>query len=277
MPTFTTNDAIELYYTDKGAGLPVLCLSGLTRDHRDFAYMAPFFPDVRLICLDYRGRGKSGWADPATYTIPQEGQDALALLDHLGLEKAAILGTSRGGLIAMGLAAMMPQRLLGAALNDIGPELDGAGMTAIMDYLGRTPVWKTLSEAAAARPGVMAGFAGVPATRWAQEVSHFYTETPEGLQLSYDPRLRDAVEAAGALPLPDLWPFFDAFAGLPATCAVRGQNSDLLSPACFAKMQRRAPNMIAGEVADRGHVPFLDEADALAPLRQWINLLKAQA
>ncbi|MGB0439991.1 MAG: alpha/beta fold hydrolase, partial [Paracoccaceae bacterium] len=206
------------------------------------------------------------------YTIPQEAQDAVTLMDHLGIDKAAILGTSRGGLIAMGLAAGARDRLLGVALNDIGPDIAPTGMEVIKTYIGRPPPWRTLAEAAAARPTVMAGFANVPASRWATEVAHFYTETPDGLTLSYDPGLRTAVLATTEQPLPDLWPFFEAIGDLPV-CALRGANSDLLSAACFAEMQRRLPHMIATTIPDRGHVPFLDEPDALTALNRWLDQL----
>ncbi|MGR3500705.1 alpha/beta fold hydrolase [Pseudaestuariivita sp.] len=270
MAHFTTSDRLSIYYEDEGQGLPVLCLSGLTRDGRDFDYVAPHLTDVRLIRMDYRGRGRSEFGDWRDYTLQREGMDALELLDHLGIAQAAILGTSRGGLIAMGLAATVKARLLGVALNDIGPELDPKGLTNIMGYLGRAPVWKTLDEAAEHRPHVMPGFANVPAARWRAEVEKFYVETPNGLTITYDPHLRDAVEAGGATPMPDLWPFFDALEGLPVA-ALRGANSDLLSAETFAEMQRRRPDMHAADVADRGHVPFLDEAESLAALRGWIG------
>jgi len=130
MADFTTKDGTRLHYTDEGTGIPILCLAGLTRNSADFDHVAPHLPTmmpVRLIRMDYRGRGQSDWADHETYTIPQEAEDALALLDHLGLDKAAILGTSRGGLIAMLIAATANERLLGVALNDIGPEIAPAG------------------------------------------------------------------------------------------------------------------------------------------------------
>ena len=94
MPMFKAPDGTNLHYTDQGDGLPLLALSGLTRNGTDFDYVAPHLGNVRLIRLDYRGRGKSEWADPVTYTIPVEAGDAIALMDHLGIEKAAILGTS---------------------------------------------------------------------------------------------------------------------------------------------------------------------------------------
>ena len=270
---FTTSDGVSLAFTDEGEGLPILCLSGLTRDGRDFDYVMPHLAGHRVIRLDYRGRGASDWADPTTYTVPREGQDALELLAHLGLRQAAILGTSRGGLIAMGLAATVPDALLGVALNDIGPELDASGLSAIMGYLGRRPIWKTLEEAAEARPGVMAGFANVPAGRWRAEVEKFFIEREDGLDLTYDPKLRDVVEAAGAQPIPDLWPFYEALTGKPLA-VIRGANSDLLTQDCFDKMLARAPKAHGAVVPDRGHVPFLDEPEAVAALQSWLGEMR---
>ncbi|KMK68123.1 alpha/beta fold hydrolase [Puniceibacterium sp. IMCC21224] len=273
MPRFTTSDGVSLHFTDTGAGLPLLCLAGLTRDAHDFDYVAPHLRDLRLIRLDYRGRGQSAWADPATYTIPVEARDALELLDHLGLEQAAVLGTSRGGLIAMLLAATARDRLLGVALNDIGPEIAETGLDVIRNYIGRNPVWATHAEAATAMANGLTGFANVPPDRWLTEVAHLYRETPEGLKIRYDPRLRDAVLDAGAQPVPDLWPLFDALAGLPL-CTLRGANSDLLSPATFAEMRRRRPDMIASIVADRGHIPFLDEPESRDALTRWLGVMR---
>ena len=272
MPRFTTSDGLSLHYTDEGDGLPLLCLAGLTRDGRDFDYVAPALDGVRLIRLDYRGRGQSDWGDPASYTIPVEGRDALELLDHLGIEAAALLGTSRGGLIAMVLAATAKARLLGVALNDIGPEIAETGLEVIKGYLGRNPPWKTLDEAAVKRAAAMTAFEGVPESRWREDAERFYRETPEGLVITYDPKLRDAVLGSGAQPAPDLWPLFDALKGLPL-CAIRGANSDLLSAETFAGMRARRPDMIAAEVPGRGHVPYLDEPEALDALRRWLNML----
>ncbi|MCL3880980.1 alpha/beta hydrolase [Marivita sp. GX14005] len=273
MPTFTTSDGISLHYTDDGSGLPLLCLAGLTRNGRDFDFVAPHLQNVRLIRLDYRGRGKSEWADPETYTIPVEARDAVELLDHLGIENAAILGSSRGGLIAMVLASTAKDRLLGVALNDIGPEIAPEGLAAIKDYIGKPPRAKTLEDAASARATAMAGFRNVPHERWLQEADILFRETPDGLDLTYDPRLRDAVLRDGAQPAADLWPLFDALAGLPLA-TIRGENSDLLTEGTFNKMKDRRPDMIAATVPDRGHIPFLDEPESLNALRRWLDMLR---
>ncbi len=272
MPRMTAADGIAIHYRDEGEGLPILCLPGLTRDHRDFTYVLPLLQGCRVIRMDYRGRGYSDWAPWQSYTIQQEAQDALGLLDHLGLARAAILGTSRGGLIAMGLAATVPDRLLGVTLNDIGPEIMPEGLATIMGYLGRDPVWKTVEEAVEGRPNVLPGFRNVPRARWQQEVAHHYDATPEGLRIPYDPALRKAVEAAGAQPMPDLWPLFDALSPLPL-CVLRGENSNLLSAQTFAAMQARIPGMIAAEVPDRGHVPFMDEPASVDALTRWLKEL----
>ena len=272
MPQFLTSDGLHLHYEDEGAGLAVLCLSGLTRNARDFDFVAPHLAGVRLIRLDYRGRGQSAWSpDPLTYTVPREAQDVLELLDHLGLERVAILGTSRGGLIAMVLAAMAKHRLMGVALNDIGPELDPGGLDVIMGYLGRHPEAATLDDLAVQRAAAMAAkFPGVPLARWRQEVTHTHVETPEGVRINYDPGLREAVIAAGAKGAPDLWPLFDAMAPLP--CAViHGANSDLLSDATVARMAERMPGLIVAHVPDRAHIPFLDETEALDALNLWLE------
>ena len=274
MPHFTTSDGLSLYYTDDGTGLPILCLSGLTRTTADFDYVTPHLQDVRLIKMDYRGRGQSDFdSDWQNYTLPVECRDVLELLAHLGLERVAILGTSRGGLNAMGLAMGAKDRLLGVALNDIGPYLDPNGLDFIMGFLGRQPAAKTHAEAGATMARVFTEFEGVPDTRWMEEARKHYVQTDEGLRITYDPHLRDAVEAAGAQAAPDLWPFFDAMDGLPLAC-IRGANSNLLSAQTLAEMQKRRPDMITTVVPGRGHIPFLDEAEAVSALRAWVEMMQ---
>ncbi|MEM8538023.1 MAG: alpha/beta hydrolase [Pseudomonadota bacterium] len=272
MPTFQSTDGLNLYYADEGAGLPVIALAGLTRNGADFDHVAPHL-HVRLIRPDYRGRGQSDWADPTTYTIPQEAQDVLSLMAHLGLDKAAILGTSRGGLIAMMLAATAKDVLLGVALNDIGPVIADSGLDVIKGYIGRNPAQRTYAEAAAARAKLWSHFKDVPMDRWLAEVQAHYAETTDGLVIRYDPNLRDAVLAAGAQPMPDLWPLFDALNGLPLAL-VRGANSDLLTKDTADEMARRCPDMIKAEVPGRGHVPFLDEPEALNALHRWLEAMQ---
>src|SRR6056297_3038960 len=118
MPRFTTSDGVSLHYFDEGDGPPVLCLAGLTRNVTDFTYLMPHLADCRVIRMDYRGRGQSDWVeDYMSYNILREGQDAVELLDHLGLDRVTLIGTSRGGLIAMLLSVTDHNLLSGVVLN----------------------------------------------------------------------------------------------------------------------------------------------------------------
>ncbi|MEP2641133.1 alpha/beta hydrolase [Roseobacter sp.] len=273
MNFFESSDNLKLHYTVEGDGVPILCLPGLTRTTSDFDYVTPYLPHVKLIKMDYRGRGKSDWDYHwKNYSLPVECRDVIELIDRLELDKVAILGTSRGGLNAMGLAMTAKDRLLGVALNDIGPALNPKGLTAIMEYLGHAPSAKTIVNAARGLERANDGFRDVPFSRWMEEAEKHFEETPKGLSITYDPKLRRAVEFAGAQGAPDLWPYFDALEGLPLAC-IRGENSDLLSRDTLREMERRRPDMISVTVHGRGHIPFLDEPESIAALQTWINAL----
>lgn len=255
---FTTG-GVRLHYRDEGEGLAVLCLAGLTREGRDFDPLLGL--GVRLIRLDSRGRGLSDWTGP--YTVPQEAADAMALLDHLGIEKAHVIGASRGGLLGMVMAAQ--GRVSGLCLVDIGPVIERQGLARIGDYLGRAPAsLASAAEALARSPG----FADVPPARWQAEAERLFLRPDGAVGLNYDPALREAFLAGFSGPLPDLWPLYDL---LPAPLAViRGAGSDLLSAQTVEEMARRRPDLIQATVPGRGHMPFLDEPEARAALSRFL-------
>jgi pimeloyl-ACP methyl ester carboxylesterase len=275
METFRAEDGANLAYRDDGKGLPLLALAGLTRDGRDFDYLARRLPRwVRFLRLDCRGRGGSDWTGPATYNVPQEARDALALLDHLSIAKAAIIGSSRGGLLGMVIGATQKHRLLGLCLNDVGPVLERSGLERISTYVGIRPTVTTLQEIADRLPAAMPGFENVPDFRWAEESVRHFVELDGIVSLPYDPALREPVQAALSAPLPDFWPLFDACEGLPLAL-IRGDASDVLSHATAQEMQRRRPDMLVVSLAGRGHVPFLDEPEALACINAWLERVRA--
>lgn len=271
------DDGLKLHFDDRGSGPAVLCLPGLTRNMADFDPVLPLFEGrARVIRLDFRGRGGSDWAeDFTTYTIPQEANDVIALLDHLDLPRVAILGTSRGGLVAMWLAALARDRLNGVFFNDIGPVVEPAGLTAIMGYLGKRPSYRDFEAAAADMPAQHPGFTGVTDEQWARYVRRLWIETEDGLDICYDPKLRDAVADAfdPSKEPPDLWPLFDALEGAPLGLAW-GKASNILSAATVAEMSKRRADMHLAELPDRGHVPFLDEPASKAALSDWLDRLR---
>lgn len=268
---FTTKDRLRLAYDVTGQGKALLCLSGLTRNRRDFDHVLPHLAGAQVIRMDYRGRGESDWAAPETYSVLQEALDALALMDHLGLGRFAVLGTSRGGLIALALGQLAKARLTGVCFNDIGPDMDRAALVRIGDYVGRRPAARTFEDHAE-RLSRIPGFAGVPRERWLAEARAQVREGAEGLELRYDPALRLSFLKGLEGPEVDLWAMFDALADLPLA-ALRGAGSDLMSAETLARMQRHAPGLMAATVPDRGHVPFLDEPESLAVLRAFLKAL----
>ncbi|MDA0924565.1 MAG: alpha/beta fold hydrolase, partial [Proteobacteria bacterium] len=195
MAYVTSADGLKLAYDVTGQGAALLCLPGLTRNMEDFEPILDAFAHcAQVIRMDFRGRGASDWGDPASYQVPVEAGDVVTLLDHLGIGQVTILGTSRGGLVALVLAAIARDRIAGVIFNDIGPEIMPEGLSYIMDYLGKPPKFRTLAEAAAALPRHYApAFRDVPAENWAALARRIYREEGGQLVNRYDPKLREAV------------------------------------------------------------------------------------
>ncbi len=269
---FKTSDGLTLAFDDTGRGTPLLCLTGLTRNREDFDTIRTLSNRVRLIRMDYRGRGESDHADWQTYTVARESQDAVELLDHLDIAQTAILGTSRGGLIAMLLAQGHRDRLLGVLLNDIGPVIEPAGLAAIKDYVGIKPPYADYDAAA---DGLLQSqsdsFPDIGHAQWVVFARRIFRQTRDGLDLRYDPTLREAVLASAA-PAADLWPLFDALAGLPVA-VLRGEHSNLLSAETVQLMTHRHPGLLSATVRGRGHVPFLDEPESVALIEAFLEEL----
>ncbi|MEX0282652.1 MAG: alpha/beta fold hydrolase [Arenibacterium sp.] len=273
MPEFETSDGLTLYYETQGDGDPVLCLAGLTRNARDFDFLAPHLAGWQMIALDARGRGNSDF-DPtyANYNVMRESQDVVELLDHLGLDNVWVIGTSRGGLLAMMLAAGHRHRVRGVVLNDVGPVVDAGGISRILAYVGQPPQERSLNEAAENLAAVMGnGFPGVDLLRWREVAAANFKEDGDGLALRYDPLLRQAlVEQLEAGPVGDVWPLFDAMKGLPVG-VLRGENSDILTEDTLAQMRVHNPDLMIATIPDRAHVPFLDEPQSVDLIHQVLN------
>ncbi|MDX8456584.1 alpha/beta hydrolase [Mesorhizobium sp. VK9D] len=244
---------------------PAVCLPGLTRNARDFHELALYLSSKaksprKVVAFDYRGRGQSDYdPDIGHYNVGVEAGDVLAGLSALGIEQAAFIGTSRGGLIIHVLGALKPAVLRAIVLNDIGPAIEAEGLAHIRSYLDRAPKPKTFAEAAAAQRRVHgADFPTLTDADWARMVAAICRETDAGWVPDFDPALVDTLAGVDFnKPLPDLWPQFDALAAMPLL-VVRGANSKLLSAATLDEMRRRHPGMEAIIVEGQGHAPFLE-------------------
>lgn len=276
-------DGLRLHgrlYGDLGTErLPVVCLPGLARSAADFHALATSLAGQgrAVVAVDYRGRGLSDHdPDPAHYTVPVETADLLAFLSNLGVTKTAVIGTSRGGLIAMGLAAQQPGLIRGLVLNDIGPVIEIAGLLRIKGYVGRLAAPRDLAEGAAILRSVFAAqFPDLGDGAWLAWAGATWEERDGRLVLGYDPALArtlDALEAETALP--DLWPLFDTLAEIPLL-AIRGAYSDLLSAETLAAMGRRHPDLQAITVAGQGHAPLLRSPDLLRRIADFVDAIDA--
>lgn len=272
-------DGVRIYARDYPASstlTPVICLPGLTRNAKDFEAVAPHLArHRRVICIDFRGRGQSARADPATYRPDVELADTLALLDHLNIRRAAVLGTSRGGVVALLMAAKALDRLAGVLFNDIGPRIDKAGLIRIRTYLGGDPQFSSWEHAVTALKATNPGFQSLSQDDWMVFARRVFRNENGLPRADYDAGLTQnfpSVEDIEAGKVPELWALLDLMAGLPAT-VLRGEHSDLLSAATVAEMQERLPGLAAVTVKARGHVPFLDEPESLAAIGQWLALV----
>jgi pimeloyl-ACP methyl ester carboxylesterase len=252
--------------------VPLLCLPGLTRNARDFESFAPAFAaDGPVAAVDFRGRGDSGFAkDPMTYVPLTYVQDVALLLSSLNWQRFAVIGTSLGGLVAMLLAGTMQGRFAGAVLNDVGPQLESAGLDRIRSYVGNASSQPTWLHAARQTADLNAAvYPDYHIQDWLRMVHRTHRLTPEGrIVVDYDKQIAAPFRLPGGEAGVDLWPAFDALAAKPLLI-VRGAMSDILAADTAKDMQARAKDGALCTVARVGHAPTLDEPAARAAITAW--------
>jgi pimeloyl-ACP methyl ester carboxylesterase len=281
---FTSRDGLRLYgrhYPAPGSmRRPLLCLAGLTRNCRDFHDLATVLSDPRghrrdVFALDARGRGRSEYArDRKTYTVEYELADALDFMTLCSLSHTAVLGTSRGGILAMLMATQRPASLGAVVLNDIGPVIEREGLARIIAYVGRVPTPANWQEATHLMRNMNEkGFPAIPLEQWEAIARQSFNESDGRPSPGYDPVLSEAL-MLGNGPIPNIWPQFLAMKNIPVM-AIRGATSDLFSAATLQEMQRRHPQLEALTIAGEGHAPMLKDVQSIGAIYDF--LLRADA
>ncbi len=271
-----SNDGLRLHYRDyaaraEHANRPILlCLPGLTRNARDFEGFAERYAgEWRIVCAEMRGRAESAYAkDPMTYVPLTYAQDVERLLADLGNPRFVAVGTSLGGIMTMILAATHKDRLAGAVLNDIGPQIEQAGLDRIRSYVGSGATYPSWVQAARALAQNQAGnYPDYGLEDWIAMAKRLYRLNNSGrVVLDYDMRIAEPLRVPGNEAGVDLWPVMAAFRAIP-TLILRGELSDLMSDETAQRMKRDI-----GEEAELvtvpkvGHTPILTEPAAVAGL-----------
>lgn len=276
---FSARDGMRLYarhYPAPGATCrPVLCLPGLTRNSRDFHDLAIALSGAgaasrEVYALDCRGRGRSEHdRDWNNYSLLVELNDVLDFMTLKSLHDAAIVGTSRGGLLTMMVAVLRPSAMGAVVLNDIGPVLERDGLARIFAYVGRMPLPKDWTEATElVREMNQRQFPAVTGEQWADYARAWFNEENGMPAPGYDPNISRAVSFTDG-PMPELWPQFGALARVPVL-AIRGKNSDLLSEKTLAEMRARHPRLTAVTVPGQGHAPLLKDAPTIGAIAEFL-------
>lgn len=274
-------DGLKLYARDYGPrlspALPVVCLPGLARTSADFHDLALALAQDerrprRVLALDYRGRGRSEYdRDWRNYDLKVELADVLQVLTVAGMHEAVLIGTSRGGLIAMALAAARPTLLRGVVLNDIGPVIDGKGLVRIRGYVGKLPSPRDYVEGGDVLKRLFdAQFTRSSDEDWQALARTTWKDVNGRLMPDYDPALRKTLEAVDLeKSLPPLWHLFTGLKPVPVM-VLRGANSDLLSAETLQDMAKAHPDLEAVTLPDQGHVPALRGRDMIQRLRRFV-------
>jgi len=273
---FQSSDGLNIHYRDFGGqndGTPLICLPGLTRNSRDFDDLAMRLAHRRrVITVDFRGRGYSDYDEnwqnyhPLTYVA-----DVWALLDLLNIDRIIVVGTSLGGLCAMAMAAEQGERVAGVVMNDIGPEIGSIGLARILEYTGRQKPVSSWQEAAEQTKEIYGEWLpGLRDDDFMRLAHNAYREIESDTPcLDMDVNIGRAVREVGAQK-GDPWAFFAALRNTPTTL-LWGQLSDILTSDIIDKMIAAKPDLTVIPVADRGHVPLLDEPECLAAIDAFIQ------
>ncbi len=266
---------VRCYGPSAAKTLPVVCLPGLARHSGDFDTLASALSrnDRRVLALDYRGRGLSEYdRDPSNYNVNVELADTIAMLAAFEAMPAIFVGTSRGGILTMLLAAVRPTAIAAAVLNDIGPVLEPQGLMRIKGYVGKMPEPTSFAEGAEVLRRLFSGqFPKLSQEDWLTAAHRMFKEENGRLAPTYDVRLAETLTGLDPeKPIATLWPQFEALAHVPVL-TIRGANSDLLSATTVAAMAARHPRFQSFEVPDQGHAPLLADDDTIARIVRFIE------
>ena len=246
----------------------LVCVHGLTRNARDFDYLAENLCDAyRVVCPDVVGRGRSDWLrDPKDYTASVYCADMATLLAKLGAETVDWVGTSMGGIIGMILAATPGSPVRKLVLNDIGCVVPRPALERIARYVGVEPAFDSLEALEQAMRSV-SPFGELTPSQWRHLAVHVARNDPDAKwRFRYDPGV--GVNFPRVQPADvDLRSYWQGVHG--PVLVMRGEQSDLLPAEIAEEMRRRAHTEVC-VVPRTGHAPMLMEDAQVGAIRHFL-------
>jgi pimeloyl-ACP methyl ester carboxylesterase len=248
---------------------PVLCLPGLVRTSEDFESLAPLIvKGRRVIAIDYVGRGRSARSrDVGRYAPEPCLRDVMDVCAGLDIHRAVVVGTSFGGLLAMGLAAARPSLVRAAILNDIGPEIGLEGADFVRNFVGNDPALESVEACVGFLRGTLPPMSLASDTEWRRMAELTYQPGSDG---RWHPLWDTRIARLLNRPAKDLWPLFGALSHVPLLL-VHGAASNILSLATVKRMQSVHPHMEVVTLPGIGHAPILTEPPALSAIRAFLK------
>jgi pimeloyl-ACP methyl ester carboxylesterase len=267
----------HIAYTDwgpqSGSGT-VVCVHGLTRQGRDFDYLARSLAAAgfRVICPDLVGRGRSGWLPHVLdYVFPQYCADMATLLAALGSTQIHWIGTSLGGLIGIVLASMTDSPITKLVVNDIGPDVPTCAAGRVGVRIDRQPTrFASLDEAERYNRRAFAACGDLTDEQWRHFTIHALREDADGKH--YVPLMDPKVVTAYHLLLYyqlTLWRYWRKIR-IPIL-AIHGEYSDFVSPALIHDMKLTTPQLQTHRVGGVGHMPMLMSVDEIGPIEAFLR------
>ena len=254
----------------------VVCVHGVTRISGDFDDLAhSLSSQYRVICPDIVGRGKSSWFNnPQHYHVPQYVSDIVTLLARINVPKVNYIGTSMGGLIAMGLGALPNNPIKKLILNDIGPVLNTDALIRIGEYIGKPMRFATYAEGAAYIRSICATFGEHTEAQWHKLCDDVLRQDTDGMWIRhYDLAIAHSMKAFNAdvaqVMQTILWQSYDAITC--PTLLMRGANSDLLSHDSAMAMTQRGPQAKLIEFANVGHAPTMINEEQIQVVKDFLT------
>ncbi len=253
----------------------LVCVHGVTRVSDDFDRLAESLSQhYRVICPDVVGRGRSDWLrDPRHYIVPQYVSDMVTLIARLDVTQVDWVGTSMGGLIGMGLAALPDSPVRKMVLNDIGPNLNFPALTRIGEYIGQEVRFDTFEQGRDYIRTVSAPFGPHSDDEWDKLARDVLRKDSDGRwRRHYDPAIAKGFEGITEESTKRgeaaLWGAYEAIRA--PVLLVRGSESDLLTHETALEMTERGPRAQLVELPGVGHAPTFMHDDQIALVRQFL-------